>query len=267
MKERADVHLVRAGQAESREKAQAMIMAGEVFLGEKRINKASESVEEDAVLILRGNDLAYASRGGHKLEKALDVFKTEVAGRIAMDVGAAAGGFTDVLLRHGAAHVYAIDVGYGQFDWKLRNDPRVTLMERTNARLLTRDHFSAVPSLAVMDVSFISVRLILPALVGILGEQGRIVSLIKPQFEAGKGSVGKNGVVREAETHIRVLTEIRDFCPSLGWHVNDFTFSPIKGPKGNIEFLADLSSGREECVTGEEIGSLVRLAHETLRGA
>ena len=266
MKERADIHLVRTGQAASREKAQAMIMAGEVFLGEKRINKASEPVEEDACLVLRAHEAAFVSRGGHKLEKAITFFGADVTGKTAMDIGAAAGGFTDVLLRHGARHVYAIDVGYGQFDWKLRNDERVTLMERTNARLLTRDRFPLRPDLAVMDVSFISVRLILPVLIGILGEQGRIISLIKPQFEAGKGAVGKNGVVREAETHVRVLEEIRDFCPSAGWHVNAVTFSPIKGPKGNIEFLADLTSGTDDSVSDEAIRQVVARAHEELKG-
>ena len=266
MKERADIHLVRAGQAASREKAQAMIMAGEVFLGEKRICKASEPVEEDACFQIRAHDAAFVSRGGHKLEKAIVTFGADVAGKTAMDIGAAAGGFTDVLLRHGARHVYAIDVGYGQFDWKLRNDERVTLMERTNARLLTRDCFPLQPDLAVMDVSFISVRLILPVLIGILGDRGRIISLIKPQFEAGRGAVGKNGVVREADTHCRVLEEIRDFCPSVNWHVNALTFSPIKGPKGNIEFLADLSSGTDTSVTDEEIRRLVVQAHEELKG-
>ena len=264
MKQRLDVWLAGHGLAESREKAQALIMAGQVYIGEKKAQKASEQVEEDAPVQLRGEQNAFASRGGHKLEKAMTAFHADVTGAVAMDIGAAAGGFTDVLLRHGAAHVYAIDVGYGQLDWKLRNDPRVTVMERTNARALTVENVDRRPNLAVMDVSFISIRLILPVAAAIMGDAGRFLTLIKPQFEAGRGQVGKHGVVREPAVHERVLDEICRFAPTFGWHVAALTFSPIKGPAGNIEFLADIRPGPGEEIGKEEIAALVREAHREL---
>lgn len=265
MKQRADVWLVTRGLAESREKAQALIMAGQVYVGERRVQKSSEQIAEDAPLQVKGDQTHFASRGGHKLEKAIQTFQADVSGAVAMDIGAATGGFTDVLLRHGAAHVYAIDVGYGQLDWKLRNDPRVTVMERTNARTLTPEQFDLKPRLTVMDVSFISIRLILPAAAAIMGENGRFLTLIKPQFEAGKGQVGKNGVVRDKEVHQRVLQEICLFAPTMGWHVNQLTFSPIKGPAGNIEFLADILPGPGEAPDEQALRRLVEEAHFTLR--
>ena len=266
MKQRADVWLVTRGLAESREKAQALIMAGQVYVGEKKIMKSSEQLAEDAPLQVRGVQDTFASRGGHKLEKAITDFHADVSGKTAMDIGAATGGFTDVLLRHGAAHVYAIDVGYGQLDWKLRNDSRVTVMERTNPRSLTAEQFSRRPDLTVMDVSFISIRLILPLAAAIMGDRGRFLTLIKPQFEAGKGQVGKNGVVREKEIHERVLREICAFAPSFGWHVENLTFSPIKGPAGNIEFLADIQPGPRDGISEERIKDLVDTAHRELHG-
>ncbi len=265
MKQRADVLLVSMGLAESREKAQALIMAGQVYVGEKKVLKSSEQLQEGAPLLVRGDTNAFASRGSHKLEKAITFFHADVSGAVAMDIGAAAGGCTDVLLRHGARHVYAIDVGYGQLDWKLRNDSRVTVMERTNARALTPEHFQERPNLTVMDVSFISIRLILPVAASIMGEGGRFLTLIKPQFEAGRGQVGKNGVVREKEIHQRVLREICIFAPSFGWHVEGLTFSPIKGPAGNIEFLADVQPGGGQEISDEAIRTLVQSAHDTLR--
>jgi len=264
MKQRADLALLERGMAESREKAQALILAGRVYLGETRVDKASQKVSAEEELIIRGDGKAYASRGGHKLEKALRAFQADVAGRVCLDVGAATGGFTDVLLRAGAQYVYAIDVGYGQLDWRLRQDERVGVMERTNARLLTLEHFPRRPVLAVMDVSFISIRLILPALFNILGDRGRVISLVKPQFEAGRGQVGKHGVVREKSTHIRVLQEIRDFCPGQGWELAGISYSPITGPKGNIEFLADIRPGFGAGVQDEEIEALVNEAHASL---
>ena len=264
MKVRADVLLFRQGLAESREKAQAYILAGEVYLGQKRISKASEMIDEEETLSIHGHRPVFASRGGYKLEKAISAFQADVRGAVAMDIGAASGGFTDVLLRSGAKHVYAIDVGYGQFDWKLRNDPRVTLMERTNARLLTADMFPEQPKLTVMDVSFISIQLILPVAAAIMGKDGRFLTLVKPQFEAGKGAVGKNGVVREASEHARVLKEIRDFAKAMGWRLQQLTFSPIKGPAGNIEFLADIVCSEGNEITDEEILTLVNRAHHEL---
>lgn len=253
------------GLADSREKAQALIMAGQVYVGEKKVLKPSEQVQPGDAVSVRGGQDAFASRGGHKLEKAITAFDAHVDGCVAMDIGAAAGGFTDVLLRHGAAHVYAIDVGYGQLDWKLRNDDRVTVMERTNARALTRQDFDRQPNLTVMDVSFISIKLILPIAAAIMGDSGRFLTLIKPQFEAGRGQVGKNGVVREKEIHERVIREICLFAPTFGWHAAQLTFSPIKGPAGNIEFLADIQPGPGEEITDDAIRSLVDQAHRELR--
>ena len=265
MKQRADIRLTESGQVDSRQKAQALIMAGQVYLGERQIKKASEMISEDETLTIRGPVDRIASRGFHKLEKAIEVFQPPLDGRVCMDIGAAAGGFTDVLLRHGAGHVYAIDVGYGQFDYALSQDPRVTVMERTNARTLTRDVFDLQPTLAVMDVSFISITKILPALIGIMGEAGRVITLVKPQFEAGRGLVGKNGVVREESTHRMVLRSIADAADALQWSVRQFTYSPITGPKGNIEFLADLQPGLVPAPTDAEIAALVKEAHEKLR--
>lgn len=263
MKVRADVLLTRQGLCDSREKAQKLIMAGRVYRGEVKVLKASETFPEETALTVRGEEQPFASRGGHKLDKAISYFAADVSGLVCMDIGAAAGGFTDVLLRAGAKHVYAIDVGYGQMDWALRNDERVTVMERLNARTLTADMVPLRPTLTVMDVSFISIRLLLPVLAGIMGGEGRFLTLIKPQFEAGRGQVGKNGVVRERETHARVVTEIRDFCADMGWTMRGLTYSPIKGPKGNIEFLADIARGGEP-VSDEGILSVVAEAHAVL---
>ncbi len=237
-KERADVALVRLGLSESREKAQAQIMAGLVFADLRKIAKPSDPVGESENLTVRGSVNPFVSRGGWKLAKALDAFQADVQGAVAMDIGAAAGGFTDVLLKRGASHVYAIDVGYGQLDWSLRNHPDVTVMERTNARYLQAEQFPKKPNITVMDVSFISIRLILPVAAGIMGESGRFYTLIKPQFEAGRERVGKKGVVRDPAVHRDVLREILSFAPSFGFRVAGLTYSPIKGPEGNIEFLA-----------------------------
>ncbi len=263
MKIRADVLLTQRGLTPSRERAQALIMAGKVYSGERKIQKSSEPLAEDAPLSVRDDD-SYASRGGYKLEKALKTFDVNPSGLTVMDIGAASGGFTDVLLRNGAGRVYAVDVGYGQLDWRLRNDPRVIVMERTNARYLTADDLLYRPQLAVMDVSFISIQLIIPALTAIMGEQGRIVSLIKPQFEAGKDFVGKNGVVREKSTHVRVLRDVAEFVAKMGWHINGFTWSPIKGPAGNIEFLTDIVKAGDETITEEMINRIVTEAHLAL---
>ena len=266
-KQRADVALVARGLCESREKAQASIMAGQVYIGERKVLKASEPVKPEDELIVRGPAHPYASRGGLKLEKAMKAFEADVTGRVCMDIGCATGGFTDVLLRSGAAHVYAIDVGYGQFDWKLRNDERVTLMERTNARMLTPDMVPLHPMVTVMDVSFISIRLILPVAAQIMGEGGVFYTLIKPQFEVGKDRVGKKGVVREPQLHEEVLREIRDFSAGMGWQLRKAAFSPITGPEGNIEFLGMITPRAEETepVTDEAIHALVAEAHQSLK--
>ena len=264
---RADVALVSRGLCESREKAQASIMAGLVYVGERKILKASESVKPEDELTLRGHAHPFASRGGLKLEKAIRSFGADLTGKVCMDIGAATGGFTDVCLRNGASHVYAIDVGYGQFDWKLRNDPRVTVMERTNARYLTHEQVPLHPTVTVMDVSFISIRLILPVAAGIMGDEGVFYTLIKPQFEAGRERVGKKGVVRDPKVHEDVLQEIVAFAPTFGWQVQALDYSPITGPEGNIEFLAKITrkqSDAEPC-TQESIHELVSRAHAEMK--
>lgn len=266
-KQRADQALVFRGLCESREKAQAAIMAGQVYIGERKILKPSENVLAEDELLLRAPAHDYVSRGALKLEKAVKVFSADLRDQVIMDIGASTGGFTDVCLRCGAKHVYAIDVGYGQLDWKLRNDPRVTVMERTNARYLTATDFADLPRIAVMDVSFISIRLILPVAAAILGDQGIFYTLIKPQFEAGRERVGKKGVVRDPKVHVDVLREIVNFVPTFGWAVEALDFSPITGPEGNIEFLAKIIKPVGEPVfqTDADLEVLVARAHASLR--
>ena len=265
-KERADSALVRRGLAQSREKAQAMIMAGEVYIGERKIMKPSEPVRTDEELLLRSTGEKYVSRGAYKLEKAVRVFGADLKGRVVMDIGASTGGFTDICLRNGAKRVYAMDVGYGQLDWKLRNDPRVTVMERTNARYMTAGMFDERPEIAVMDVSFISVRLIIPAAFAVMGESGIMYTLIKPQFEAGREKIGKNGVVRSPETHEEVIHRIVEFSDAAGLQVRRLDYSPITGPEGNIEFLAEITVKQEEIpmIGTEEISRVVSDAHAHL---
>lgn len=269
-KKRVDVALVERGLAQSREKAQALVMSGVVYIGENKVDKASAQVMPEDELIVRQTGTGYVSRGALKLEKGLAVFGVEAKDRVAMDLGASTGGFTDVLLQNGAAHVYAIDVGYGQLDWKLRNDPRVTVMERTNARYLTADDLPLRPTLGVMDVSFISITKILPAAAAIMGENGEFISLIKPQFEAGRDRVGKKGVVRDAQVHLDVVKEILHFIDAdMGWAAQNLSFSPIKGPEGNIEFLVHIlpKERATHSVTEQEAAEVVRQAHESLGNA
>lgn len=269
-KKRVDVALVERGLAQSREKAQALVMSGVVYIGENKVDKASAQVTPEDELIVRQTGTGYVSRGALKLEKGLAVFSVEAKDRVAMDLGASTGGFTDVLLQNGAAHVYAIDVGYGQLDWKLRNDPRVTVMERTNARYLTADDLPLRPTLGVMDVSFISITKILPTAAAIMGENGEFISLIKPQFEAGRDRVGKKGVVRDAQVHLDVVKEILHFIDAdMGWTAQNLSFSPIKGPEGNIEFLLHIlpKERATHSVTEQEAAEVVRQAHESLGNA
>jgi len=264
-KVRVDQELVRRGLAPSREKAQALIMAGVVYIAEEKITKPSLPVTEESPLSVRGAAHPYVSRGGLKLEKALKAFSIDPTGMVGVDLGASTGGFTDVLLQNGAAHVYAVDVGFGQLDWKIRNDGRVTVMERTNARYLTHENFDRKVNIAVMDVSFISIKLILPAAFEILGEDGRMVTLIKPQFEAGRERVGKKGVVSDPAVHFDVVKSIVDFVPTLGWRVEAIDFSPIRGPEGNMEFLAYLLPGGENQVGDGDIEQVVAKAHESFK--
>ena len=239
---RLDQRLFELGLAESREKAKATIMSGIVYVNGQKSDKPGTQVSDDAEIVVRGNACPYVSRGGFKLAKALEVFPVEPAGKVCIDCGASTGGFTDVLLKNGAAKVYAVDVGYGQLAWQLRQDSRVVVMERTNARALTPDMFPESMDLGVMDVSFISIRLILPALHGLLKPGGEVVCLIKPQFEAGKADVGKKGVVRDKAVHERVLREMCEFFPTAGYTLMGLDYSPIRGPEGNIEYLAYLKA-------------------------
>lgn len=240
-KERLDVLLVERGLAETREKAKRTIMAGLVYTNENRLDKPGEKVNSDIPLTVKGNVLPYVSRGGLKLEKALKVFDLEVKGKTLIDIGASTGGFTDCALQNGAEMSYALDVGYNQLAWKLRQDERVEVMERTNFRYVKpEDLIKGLPNFASIDVSFISLRLILPVLKTLLVPGSDIVALVKPQFEAGREQVGKKGIVRDRKVHIEVIERIIDFALSEGYDVFDLSFSPITGGDGNIEFLLHL---------------------------
>ena len=236
-KERLDVLLVSLGLAESRAKAQATIMAGEVYVNGQKADKSGMEVDITSNVEVRGSACPYVSRGGLKLEKALRNFGVDPTGYVCSDSGASTGGFTDCLLQQGASKVFAIDVGYGQLAWKIRNDPRVVVMERTNIRYVTPEDLGQPLDLSVIDVSFISLSLVLPVVKTLLKPTGQVLCLIKPQFEAGKGKVGKNGVVREEATHKEVLLSCMLFAQSLGFEIQHVDYSPITGPKGNIEFL------------------------------
>lgn len=263
---RVDLAMVRQGLAPSRERAQALIMAGQVYVKEVKVLKASEKVSEDAELIVRSHVHPFVGRGALKLDKALRVFGVDVTDAVCMDIGAATGGFTDVLLQNGARHVYAIDVGYGQLDWKIRSDERVTVLERTNARYLTHEQIPCVPDLTVMDVSFISVKLILPVASGLMDGKGRFCILIKPQFEAGREHVGKKGVVRDPAIHSQVIEEIASFVPSFGYTMAQVDFSPITGPEGNIEYITELLPQEiaRQSVDEVRIAEVVAQAHRNL---
>ena len=247
MKERLDILLVKYGHAPSREKAKAIIMAGLVYVNGQKEDKAGSSFEEEGLeLEVRGAVLPYVSRGGLKLEKALKVFPINLNGCTCMDIGASTGGFTDCMLINGAAKVYSIDVGYGQLDWKLRNDARVVCMEKTNFRYLKPEYINDVVDFASCDVSFISLSKILGPAYAILRDGGTMVCLIKPQFEAGRDKVGKKGVVRDKKVHEEVILNVIDYALEAGFNVLDINGSPIRGPEGNIEYLIYLSKNKEE---------------------
>jgi 23S rRNA (cytidine1920-2'-O)/16S rRNA (cytidine1409-2'-O)-methyltransferase len=239
-KERIDKLMVQRQLAGSRERARALILAGRVVVDEQTIDKVGTQVDVEASIRLRGEDIPYVSRGGLKLARALDLFAIEVAGRTAIDVGASTGGFTDCLLQNGAERVYAVDVGYGQLAWTLREDSRVVNLERTNIRNLTAAQIDATPDLAVIDASFISLDKVLPATLALLASGSDIVALIKPQFEVGRGQVGKGGVVRDPQQHAQVVEKIRLLATRLGCQVVNLCESPVLGPKGNREFLIHL---------------------------
>ena len=251
-KRRADEALYEDLNLESLALARALIMEGRVMAGDRKILRASEPLKPGDALRVRGELDAYVSRGAHKLKKALRVFDIDISGSVCIDVGASTGGFTDVMLRAGARQVYAVDVGYNLLDYRLRSDARVVSLERTNARFLKPEDFDPRPSFGATDVSFISLKAVLPPALAVLqGEARRFVALIKPQFEADRAEVGEKGVVRERSVHRRVLEDITAFIPTLGWRVNALDYSPIRGPEGNIEFLLDLVPDRP---TGDRMG-------------
>ncbi len=265
-KKRLDVLLTERGMVESRQKAQALIMAGVVFSGDRRLDKPGLTLAEDTPLEIRGQTLRYVSRGGLKLEKAMQVFPITLENCICADIGASTGGFTDCMLQTGASKVYAVDVGYGQLAWSLREDPRVICLERTNARYLSREQIPEPLQFFSVDVSFISLKLILPALRPLLAEGGQAVTLVKPQFEAGKEQVGKKGVVRDPKVHLAVLEQYLVHAREADFSVRGLDFSPIRGPEGNIEYLGWLTAGAGQDDV-PDLSDLVRRSHERLEEA
>ncbi len=265
IKKRLDVLLVERGYADNRTKAQAIIMSGQVYVQGQKADKPGTSYEETVALEVRGAACPYVSRGGLKLEKALRDFGVDPTGFVCSDSGASTGGFTDCLLQQGASKVFAIDVGYGQLDWKIRSDPRVVVMERTNIRYVTAEQLGEPLDLSVVDVSFISLRIVLPVIRTFLKPEGQVLCLIKPQFEAGRDKVGKKGVVREPDIHKEVLDDFLAMTRENGFTVLGLTFSPVKGPEGNIEFLAHLTLAQKPGIE-PDTAELVSLAHQTLKG-
>lgn len=262
-KPRLDQLVFDLGLTESRERAKTTIMSGVVFVNGQRADKPGMAVAPDACIEIRGETLPFVSRGGYKLDKALRVFPVDPAGKTCIDCGASTGGFTDVLLQHGAAKVYAVDVGYGQLAWKLRTDERVINLERTNLRYVTDEQIPERLDLAVMDVSFISIRLVLPAVKALLKDGADIICLIKPQFEAGRDEVGKKGVVRDVRVHEEVVRGILDFAPGIGLTPVGLDFSPIKGPEGNIEYICHMKNAVLPLVE-LDAAAVVAASHETL---
>lgn len=264
-KVRLDVAVFERGLAETREKAKAMIMAGSVYVNGQKALKSGTTVSADSVVEVRGNAIPYVSRGGLKLEKAIESFNLNLSDCVCMDVGASTGGFTDCMLQNGATKVYSIDVGYGQLAWKLRTDERVINLERTNFRYVTREQVPDEINFASADVSFISLKLILPVMKTLLKGDGKAVCLIKPQFEAGKENVGKKGVVRDKKVHISVIETITEFAVESGFRLISLDFSPIKGPEGNIEYLMYIQNASEgENLCEVDITELVEKSHITL---
>ncbi|MGI5893537.1 MAG: TlyA family RNA methyltransferase [Candidatus Merdivicinus sp.] len=264
-KNRLDILLVERGLAPSREKAKALIMAGVVFVNGEKVDKAGTTVSEEADIKVTGGEMPYVSRGGFKLQKAIEAHHLDLTGYVCADIGASTGGFSDCMLQHGAKRVYAIDVGYGQLAWKLRTDERVINLERTNIRYVTEEQIPELLDFGSIDVSFISLTLVLPVLYRFLREGGTGICLVKPQFEAGKGKVGKKGVVREPEIHLEVLQKIYTFCGELGLCIKGIHYSPIKGPEGNIEYLYYFQKSDESTVfTSKDLEELVKESHLAL---
>lgn len=262
MKNRADIILFEKGLVESKEKAMSLIMEGVVYVGDRKIDKPGESIDVNSDIDIRKDLNTYVSRGGLKLEKAIEKFHLDLKGRVSMDIGSSTGGFTDCMLKNESSKVYAVDVGYGQLDWKLRSDPRVVVMERTNIRYVTKDDIGEFIDFTSIDVSFISLKLVLPIAKELSGEKGEIIALIKPQFEVAKSQVGKNGIIRDVNTHFEVIKDIRDFCTEIGLGSADLTYSPITGAKGNIEFLIYLNKDTLNKLDDEEISKIIKEAHD-----
>lgn len=266
-KTRLDIALFERGFAESREKAKALIMAGIVFVNNQKSDKAGNTVKPDDIIEVRGETLKYVSRGGLKLEKAVESFNISLEGCVCADIGASTGGFTDCMLQNGAVKVYSVDVGHGQLDWKLRNDPRVVCMERTNIRYVVPEDIEERPSFVSIDVSFISLTKVLLPVRNLMEENGEIAALIKPQFEAGREKVGKKGVVRDPAVHKEVIEMVISYAKSISFGVRHLEFSPIKGPEGNIEYLVHLvrlPDGVTEEETNVDVDAVVKSAHDTL---
>ncbi|MDO5382595.1 MAG: TlyA family RNA methyltransferase [Eubacteriales bacterium] len=265
-KERLDVLLVNRGLASSREKAKAIIMSGNVYVDGQKEDKAGQSFPDTVSIEVRGTTLKYVSRGGLKLEKAMENFDVTLEGKICMDVGSSTGGFTDCMLQNGAVKVYAVDVGHGQLDWKLRNDPRVVCMEKTNIRYVTPDDVSDKIDFSSIDVSFISLTKVLLPVKNLLTDSGQIVCLIKPQFEAGREKVGKHGVVRDKDVHVEVINKVIEYAVSINFEILNLEFSPVKGPEGNIEYLLHLQKHIDGIYETRpfEIEKIVDKAHEVL---
>ena len=261
---RLDQYLCQNGLVQSRERAKALIMAGVVFVNQQKVDKAGEMIKEDAVVEVRGHDIGYVSRGGLKLEKAMKCFPLTPNGKVCMDIGASTGGFTDCMLQNGAVKVYSVDVGHGQLAWKLRNDERVVCMEKTNIRYVTPDDIEDRIEFASIDVSFISLTKVLPPVKELLTDDGEIVCLIKPQFEAGREKVGKKGVVRDQKVHVEVVEMIVDFARQIGFKTLDLSYSPIKGPEGNIEYLLYITKDQTKENKEFDIKAMVEESHRSL---
>ena len=266
MKKRLDMLMMERALAPSREKAKAYIMAGDVYVDGQKEDKAGTMFPETVKIEVRGNTLPYVSRGGLKLEKAMKNFDVTLDGKVCMDVGASTGGFTDCMLQNGAVKVYSIDVGYGQLDWKLRNDPRVVCMEKTNIRYVVSEDLEGPADFSSIDVSFISLTKVLLPVRNLLTDDGQIVCLIKPQFEAGREKVGKHGVVRDKDVHIEVINKVIDYAMSIGFEILNLEFSPVKGPEGNIEYLLHLQKIAEPQIKEIPfiVENVVEKAHEVL---
>lgn len=265
-KERLDMRMVREGLAPSREKAKALIMSGQVYVGTEREDKAGTMIPDTAVVTVKGAVMPYVSRGGLKLEKAMETFPIQLENAVCIDAGASTGGFTDCMLQNGAQRVYAVDVGYGQLAWKLRQDERVVVLEKTNVRYLNDEIIPELCDFASADLSFISLTKVLESVASRLKPDGKMICLVKPQFEAGREQVGKKGVVRDASVHKQVLTHVTGWCLEQGWTILGLTFSPVRGPEGNIEYLMYVTKEAGESIADLDacIDEIVRKSHEEL---